>query len=271
MNSDIVTQDMDDVGAWNTATGVWRVGGARPQEMKGDNTWRWLWDSVPDHFIGPTPASFITFDKDGNDISLRSGGVLHDYGSVDFHSSGIVQDGRNAYVYDQTHGALYRFSLDGGQPFTLVNVLSLPDITWTVAGRGITIVWHPVLRAVIILGYGSDFKGRMYAFEVDTNKLTGWPRADGFVTGAGTGIASHVILRSRQHRHHQRWHDGLGYRDSIQRLLARKDHYLNRAIPWVALREREYARRTSHSRRPNTASSVSRRTVARADSAASTR
>ena len=187
--SDIVTQDMQDVGAWNPATGIWRVGGARPQEMKGDNTWRWLWDSVPDHFIGPTPASFVTFDKDGNDISLRSGGVLHDYGSVDFHSSGIVQDGRNAYVYDQTHGALYRFSLDGGQPFTLVNVLSLPDITWTVAGRGITIVWHPVLRAVIILGYGSDFKGRMYAFEVDTNKLTGWPRADGFVNGAGNWVS----------------------------------------------------------------------------------
>src|SRR5206468_11992072 len=157
---------------------------------RGDRVWRGMWDSVSDRFILPTASNFLIFDGNGVDVSPRVGtaNALMDYGNFDFHSSGIVQDGRNAYVYDQAHGALYRFNLYQS-PFQLVKVLDLPDTVWTGAGRGITLVWHPVLRAVVILGYGADYKGRMYAFEVDSGKLTGWARPDGFVNAARNWIS----------------------------------------------------------------------------------
>jgi hypothetical protein len=119
----------------------------------------------------------------GQDVSPRYGSsnALMDYGSVDFHSSGIVRDGRTAYVFDQAHGSLYSFNLDQW-PFALNKVLDLgAEAVYTDAGRGVTIVWHPELRAIVI---GTIF-GKLYAYEVDSRKLTKWNRPDGFTNGLG--------------------------------------------------------------------------------------
>jgi sugar lactone lactonase YvrE len=43
-------------------------------------------------------------------------------------------------------------------------------------------VWQPDLQAVVIGGQ------RIYAYEVNTGKLTSWARPDGFVNGAGVYV-----------------------------------------------------------------------------------
>jgi hypothetical protein len=189
--SDIVTQEMDKVGAWNVTTRQWRTGGPRPAEMRGDRLWRVLWDAQTDRFITPVSfdsGMFLIFDKDGNDISPRgAGGDLHDYGSHDFHSAGILQDGRNGYVYDVKFGVLYRFNLDQDltRGFPLTPVLTLPGETYGQnpgeAGRGINIVWHPGRRAIILLPHHRTG----YAFDVDNGKLSVWDREDALVAGNG--------------------------------------------------------------------------------------
>lgn len=185
---DIVTQDMQHFGAWNPTTRSWRAIGTNPPEMAGGNTWRGMYDALTDRIIIPTPSSFLQIrGSDGADISPRFGTPavqLMEYGNFDFHVAGMVQDGRIAYVYDKKFGALYSVQLDAN-PFVVTKVLDLPDLTYNAgSGPGITIVWHPDLRAVIIGGTTQ----KLYAFEVDTGKLTTWDRTDGFIAGDGAYV-----------------------------------------------------------------------------------
>jgi hypothetical protein len=181
--ADIVTQDMANIGAWDSVSKTWRAILPRPQEMVGDRAWRGLYDQATDRFIIPLASSFLIISGAGADVSPRYGAsnVLMDYGNYDFHSSGIVQNGRTAYVYDKAHGALYSFNLDAW-PFVLTKVLDLPAETYTGGGPGISIVWQPDVQAVVIGGL------RIHAYEVNTGKLTSWTRPDGFVNGAGVYV-----------------------------------------------------------------------------------
>jgi hypothetical protein len=188
---DIVIQDMSDIGAWDINTRKWRSILPIPLEMRGDRAWHGIYDAQTDRFIIPLASSFLQISGSGQDISPRFGAnnVLMDYGNFDFHATGIVQDGRNAYVYDASHGALYALNLDAS-PFTLTKVLDLPELTYALAGRGIYMAWHPVLRAVVLQGVN----GKMYAFEVDSKKLTKWDRPDGFVNGAGNYVPAQALF-----------------------------------------------------------------------------
>jgi hypothetical protein len=187
----IVTQDMENVVAWNYKTGVWRAVVPRMQDLKGDRAWATLYDQLNDRFITPVANSFIVMDKDGNDISGRGGAanLLYDYGAYDFHSAGIVQDGRTAYVFDQAHGKLYRFNLDTWTldyrwfwPLTMVCDLSSYGCTYAYGGRGIHLCWHAGLRAVIV----RHVYGPLYVYQVDTQQLSTFdmsrpvPNGDGF-------------------------------------------------------------------------------------------
>jgi hypothetical protein len=184
--ADIVTQDMEDIGAWNATTKQWRSILPRPVEMKGDRALRGMYDAQTDRFIIPTYSSFLQISGSGIDISPRfgTGKALQDYGNFDFHSSGIVQDGRTAYVYDKKFGALYSFKLDDS-PFNLVKVLDLPELVYAGAGPGILMAWHPGMRAVVLAGPGRQ---QFYAFQVDSRALTKWNRPDGFVNSAGNYV-----------------------------------------------------------------------------------
>jgi hypothetical protein len=189
--TDIVTQDMQHIGAWNPATKRWRSIAPPPQEMLGDTAWRGIWDAQTDRFIIPTTKGLLVLrGSDGADVSPRYGAnnLLTFPYDVDIHSTGIVQDGRTAYVYDQTHGALYSFNLDQS-PFVLTKVLDLPNVTYVGEGRVMTMAWNQDLRAVVIGG-----TGKLYAFEVDTRALTVWNRPDGFVNGMGTYISPSEML-----------------------------------------------------------------------------
>ena len=182
--ADIVTQDMTDVGAWNPVTKTWRAILPRPVEMMGDRAWRGIWDAQQDRFIIPSWSQFLVISGAGVDISPRlSNGALPDYGDFDFHSAGIVQDGRTAYVMDRKHGALYSINLDQ-LPFVLTKVVDLPITTDQLSGS--EIVWHPGLRAIVIGVV--DATRKLYAYEVDTRKLTTFDRQDGFVNGNGTYV-----------------------------------------------------------------------------------
>lgn len=189
--SDIVTQEMKNVVAWNVTTKRWRSIRPMPKEIGGNAAWHGLYDATRDLFIIPTHASFLLIRGDGQDVSPRFGASLQlqSYGDFDFHASGIVQDGRNAYVYDQKRGALYRFNLDNA-PIVLTKVLDLPELTYASAGRGIYMAWHLGLRAVVMSG----ISGKMYAFEVDSNMLTKWSRPDGFVDGNGNYVSAQSLF-----------------------------------------------------------------------------
>lgn len=178
--ADIVTQEMEHLGAWSVDTKTWRVGGPRTPEMMGDRLWKVIWDDVLDQFVGATFSQIIVWDKDGNVLHVQS--FFDD--NCDFHGPGIVKLGREAFIYDQMHGTLYSFSLDAF-PFVLTPVLNLGEKYGTLpgqAGRTLYITQHDALRAVVISTSGTR---KFHVFEVDSGKLTSLDRQDGFVNNLG--------------------------------------------------------------------------------------
>lgn len=189
---DVVYQDFYDIMAWNPATGIHRVITARQQLLRGDRGWMSYYDAPHNRIITPLTSAFFIIDgTTGADVTPYFGTPptqLQDYGAVDFHAAGIPvdQSTNNAYVYDQTHGALYRFSLaSASNQFTLVKVLDLPQCTYVSAGRGIHINWHAGIRAIII----SDVARQIFAYQVDTGTLSSWSRLDGWTNGIGVYVA----------------------------------------------------------------------------------
>ena len=146
----------------------------------------------------------ILDDVNGTNITPMYGSLLdqmEDYGQFgigDMHASGIQQVGRDAYVYDQTHGALWKFNLDaplGGTPagpqYQMIKVLDLPQCTFTGAGRGIQIVYHPVKNLMLIYEIMTPTG---YALDLTANTLSTWQRTDGFINGVGTWVPPSYLL-----------------------------------------------------------------------------
>ena len=188
--ADIVTQDMQNIDAWNPVTKRWRAVMPQPLETFGGTAWSGMWDETTNRVFLPTANGMLVLDvATGTDITPRyqssAGPMVIQTTDQDFHSTRMVHDGRTAYLYDKNHGAIYSMNLDAWPPFVYTKVLDLPQLTYTGgSGPGISMVWDPDLRALILAG--TDQK--MYGYEVDTGKLTTWDRQDGFVNASGVYI-----------------------------------------------------------------------------------
>jgi hypothetical protein len=166
--------------AWKPGRG-WRDVGPLPSMIHADTAWRGIYDAATDRFIIPSSYSglwWVQMSGSGADLGPIAGG------DHDFSVAGIVQDGRNGYVYDQRTAELYRVDLD---TFALTLLAKLPE---PVEGgmSAVKIAWHPDLRAVVVAA------NKLYAYEVDKNALTTWDRPDGFVNGIGKRVPTSTIF-----------------------------------------------------------------------------
>jgi hypothetical protein len=194
--SNIVVQEMDAIGAIDVTTKQWRKTlSPRPHIMRGDRLWRVYYDSHTDCFYGACDAgglAFLVIDgARGNDISSYAGANTPvTLGNITAHVAGMAVDGRNAYIYDHQTAKLYRISLDaihdrnGGPTF----VVDIPGEGGGTGESAIKIAFHPDARAVIIAA------NQLHAYEVDTGKITNWPRPDGFTNGAGRYVPTSTIF-----------------------------------------------------------------------------
>jgi hypothetical protein len=175
------TQVYGRVMAWKPGRG-WRDVCPIPLGLGGDAAWRGLYDAERDRFVIPVQIgglAWILIGGDGSDQTVRApNGYPVTYGDHEFSNTGIVQDGRKAYLYDPVTSEIWDVDLD---TFSLTRLVKLPEPPANRASF-FKIAWDPDLRAVVVGAL------KLYAYEVDTNRLTTWDRSDGFVNGNGTRV-----------------------------------------------------------------------------------
>ena len=183
------TQVGDMIMAWKPGRG-WRTVLKTPDQILGDNAWRGAYDPVRDRFLIPTTKNgfvWTIIGGNGTDQTLRSpSGAPQTQGNGLFWVSGLAVDlsRRKGYLYDHAKMEIWEADLD---TLAIRQVAKLPDtpLTGTDSTR---IIWHPDLRAVVVNA------GKMHAFEVDTGKLTTWPRPDVYLNAKGNRVRSSTII-----------------------------------------------------------------------------
>jgi len=185
------TQLWGRITAFNPATGTYRDVAPYPTNPDGswswgnNRAWRGTYDVQKDRLIIPVRRNeleWIVLDgATGADLTQRSSnGYPKEWGSHDFHSAGIVGDptSRTRYVYDYWKHELYSVDLD---TFALTLLTVLPEPAGQ-SGDIIRIVYHPVLKAVVV---ATSYSKKLYLYEPAKNALTTLTRTDGFTNAAG--------------------------------------------------------------------------------------
>ena len=103
-----------------------------------------------------------------------------------FVTAGLAADfvGRKFYMYDIVYSELWQVDMD---TFAKVKVANIPEGQLGTQSA-VKIAWHPELRAVVMN------LTKTYAFEVDSGKLTIWPRQDGYRDLLGIYIQTSTVF-----------------------------------------------------------------------------
>ena len=175
-------QLVDRTAKWSFANKRWSDVGPTPPQIAGDRAWGGGHDSVTDRFLIPSSGSLLVMAPDATYAS-RTWSSLGVPGTVSFWVAGIAIDEakRTGYVYDHVKRELWSVDLASyavRKVATFTDALVMPSI-----GGGVRMLWHPVLRAVIV-----GAKERYHVYEVDSGKVTTLARPDGWFNAAGTYV-----------------------------------------------------------------------------------
>lgn len=189
-------QNMQDITAWNPATGQHRVVLApRPTAITQDRTWASIYDPNTKRVISPNNGSCIhtlLVNNDGSATDVTSyygGGSQHDYGvlapdgQVSWSAAACHNGNRTMYLCDIFTGDVYAVDLDTGPPFTaeytVTRVKSIPWIAYPGTSFGNQVhwmVWEPNVQALII--WNIKQPGYVAAWQPATDQLSQFLRQD---------------------------------------------------------------------------------------------
>lgn len=151
--SDIVTQDVPDMMAWNPATGLWRVIGNYVAAAQSGRSWCAMYDASNNRLIIPTTWGICTLDCSQTppvDIT-----TLADQGFPS--NTDLVEFNGRAYAYNPHYGTIMSLDLTTGPPFTTyysirtdVTIPSMQNVYQSFTTKGGDCVWYPPAQAFII-------------------------------------------------------------------------------------------------------------------------
>ncbi len=191
------TQIYGAIMAWNATTKLWRI--VNQAAWPTGQPWRGVYDPVKKRVIvpGSTGDGMVFFVYDavtGNDITPKVGasyiGNRVIPGGV--HVAGMAVDwpNRTAYLVDIYDAKLYSINLDTFDvDFNARLVVDAwPETKQTGNQGAIKITWDPDVRAVVYAG------SKLVAYQPDTNRITIWPRPDGYVNSAGNYVPTSTLF-----------------------------------------------------------------------------
>jgi hypothetical protein len=171
--------------------GHWRVVAPVPSILHGNRAWRGFFDSVKNRIIVPAgngTVCWVTIDATtGTDMTQYISGQPVTYGNHWFTTAGVATDfaSRKFYLYDIIDSELWQADMDTLALAKIANIPEPPAQTQS----AVKITWHPELRAVVM-----NLQAKTHAFEVDSGKLTSWPRRDGYVNARGIYIPTSTLF-----------------------------------------------------------------------------
>jgi len=171
--------------------GHWRVVAPAPSILRGNRAWRGFFDPVKNRIIVPAgngTVFWVTIDATtGADMTQYANGQPVTHGNHWFTTAGVATDfaKRKFYLYDIIDSELWQADMDTLALAKIANIPEPPAQTQS----AVKITWHPDLRAVVM-----NLQAKTHAFEVDSGKLTSWPRRDGYVNARGMYIPTSTLF-----------------------------------------------------------------------------
>jgi hypothetical protein len=184
------------IGAYTPPSTPWRLGHWRvvapvPWILHGNRAWRGFFDPVKNRIIVPAgngTVYWVTIDATtGADLTQYINGQPVTHGNHWFTTAGVATDfaNRKFYLYDIIDSELWQADMDTLALAKIANIPEPPAQTQS----AVKITWHPDLRAVVM-----NLQAKTHAFEVDSGKLTSWPRRDGYVDARGIYIPTSTLF-----------------------------------------------------------------------------
>ena len=171
--------------------GHWRVVALVPSIVRGNRAWRGFFDPVKNRIIVPAgngTVFWVTIDATtGADMTQYANGQPVTHGNHWFTTAGVATDfaNRKFYLYDIIDSELWQADMD---TLALTKVANIPEPP-AQTQSAVKITWHPDLRAVVM-----NLQAKTHAFEVDSGRLTSWPRRDGYVNARGIYIPTSTLF-----------------------------------------------------------------------------
>jgi hypothetical protein len=153
--------------------------------MHGCRAWRAVFDPVRNRIIIPQgngTAGWVVIDVATATYQYIDGGGDHW-----FVTAGLAADmvGRKIYLYDIIYSQLWSADMDS---LYLTQVANIPEPA-AQTQSAVKIAWNPDIRAVVM-----NLQVKTHAFEVDSGKLTSWPRQDGYRDLLGIYVPTSTVF-----------------------------------------------------------------------------